>query len=1303
MYIKHIVTCQNSRCICKKSELDQEYQLFNFGHKKHVEMNSTLRSDENSQQTLKIDLDDNFDEQHHQDRNTQRNLILLKLLLSKSKLGSLNKTTRYLEIYINLVIFNKLYSSYYKLLKLKSKNQSSEEKFNYFYLKNLAQIMIKDHERAIRKDMFDIDKSINLEREFQEYKKVVQDTTILVERFWRTLTKSDYEIGTLLHLGQKIVDSYLQTKKLYDSIYVMKPDFKEVVQLHMNFNIDVMNFEIEGMNLQNIIKNLQQKMMITRQSIYIKNQEQVGIVLVSGSQQKRNKVVLVNEVICQYTGIPQQTIIGKNINYLMPKVVAQYHDQILQKFLTENHGRHLSSVLPRVWIKKENQCIIPCRIDIQTCVSDQHGLIIVGFVTFNIEIQTENMNCKSNEAFVVITDEEGYAENVCDNFMDRFLSKDQFAIDDSKINIREIIQINPSTTKKQLKQGVKLQMLSELSDHKLKDPSSKAKDLQAMVLMNEYRLPNKVRFREYVFFEIESSKDERDLVYMMKSMDTKGLSKRQNQLSQEFNELDQIIIDNNNPSSESGSSKSNQVLNFKGAIDFNQTPKSLSNLRKAIVIFFCILIGTSFSVLGVTQVQNKQFIEDSAIVEASISLGGILAYSRLVFRILLLYQRDQNVSDRFDFNYLQSLLEDQYKQLQKQIYIVLDDKNYVENELVDFMTKDNVMIQEMQADGKIFWTKKKFTIAIQQYMTKMQSFITIDKQSFINEMKNYKIKDAQTSPTLNQRNAYFIIINGMYDLRSFSLQMSDLFVEQSQSKEDIHDMTVLIITMSCVAVTFISSIALVPVTFTLDIEQEEIVKQWMNISTDTKNDVIARIDKFLSQSNQEFKDKQKPSDYQNYETNFRSLNEVNSSYRLGDNDMNIIQLDLQKRNGRPSPKTIKNQLTPPLFSSLSNKFIIHTANIIKQIKELPEDSPTESKEAASDQMGVRRDNFTFSGMLINQNNQSQQQIQTANQNTEQNLAETKLQRRFQKYQLKSIYRVKKIKKIFLIFSFATIILGFYLSFYFISSMVFSSAKDSFNYLKTANRRAPCISNIYQFLIETYTQNQTIRIGYSNETVANHAQNACQVFEQKLQSYQTSVPVQLKEITNQIKIINSDKFCQAVFSKDQSLLQECSTFRKGLLNLGLANTFNALYYYIYSELIIFDSFELKPWKRNIQFLDEHSYDKLTMDYIYMILKFILPAANDLSQKFEKSLQNFMDHQIQIFVIVFCFFLIFLLGSLIFSLGKMIAYLKKEVFRTRVLVKIIPAEELIDMHKRDRRKQNQRFIKSQEFHKPQPNQI
>jgi len=79
-----------------------------------------------------------------------------------------------------------------------------------------------------------------------------------------------------------------------------------------------------------------------------------------------------------------------------------------------------------------------------------------------------------------------------------------------------------------------------------------------------------------------------------------------------------------------------------------------------------------------------------------------------------------------------------------------------------------------------------------------------------------------------------------------------------------------------------------------------------------------------------------------------------------------------------------------------------------------------------------------------------------------------------------------------------------------------------------------------------------------------------------------------------------------------------------MNLGLANTIHVLQYYIFSELVAFDSFSDKPWLRTDKFLDEHSYDKLTLDYIYMLLKFLIPASTNVSQKFERSLKNYMDH-------------------------------------------------------------------------------
>ena len=48
----------------------------------------------------------------------------------------------------------------------------------------------------------------------------------------------------------------------------------------------------------------------------------------------------------------------------MPKMIAQVHDTMVLKFLNHNSKVQGFKALPRVWLKKENQSIIPCSIDI---------------------------------------------------------------------------------------------------------------------------------------------------------------------------------------------------------------------------------------------------------------------------------------------------------------------------------------------------------------------------------------------------------------------------------------------------------------------------------------------------------------------------------------------------------------------------------------------------------------------------------------------------------------------------------------------------------------------------------------------------------------------------------------------------------------------------------------------------------------------------------------------------------------------------------------------------------------------------
>jgi hypothetical protein len=74
----------------------------------------------------------------------------------------------------------------------------------------------------------------------------------------------------------------------------------------------------------------------------------------------------------------------------------------------------------------------------------------------------------------------------------------------------------------------------------------------------------------------------------------------------------------------------------KGVIDYKQIPKSLLNLRRAVLIFFLTLIGASFSILGVSVVSYNDFNANSDAVDQSIFLVSYLNNLRLSFRTLIL-------------------------------------------------------------------------------------------------------------------------------------------------------------------------------------------------------------------------------------------------------------------------------------------------------------------------------------------------------------------------------------------------------------------------------------------------------------------------------------------------------------------------------------------------------------------------------------------------------------------------------------------------------------------------------------------
>ena len=91
------------------------------------------------------------------------------------------------------------------------------------------------------------------------------------------------------------------------------------------------------------------------------------------------------------------------------------------------------------------------------------------------------------------------------------------------------------------------------------------------------------------------------------------------------------------------------------------------------------------------------------------------------------------------------------------------------------------------------------------------------------------------------RDAWFIIQNGNFGLRSLVLRVGDLYMDEGKLNESTQRETVLIISLTCICVTILSSIIFIPVTFALENEERKVVDHWLDISDETKIEVLKKV------------------------------------------------------------------------------------------------------------------------------------------------------------------------------------------------------------------------------------------------------------------------------------------------------------------------------------------------------------------------------------------------------------------------------------------------------------------------------
>jgi hypothetical protein len=119
----------------------------------------------------------------------QRNELIMEIIFHLFKTQGYDKDTHYLEIFVKTYEYAKVYQSLYDLMQMKLKATSSKDKMISSYLNILILKKTRELEEQGKRDIFDIDTAIEIDKNFNHYKELVSDVTLLIQQFWSNLAK----------------------------------------------------------------------------------------------------------------------------------------------------------------------------------------------------------------------------------------------------------------------------------------------------------------------------------------------------------------------------------------------------------------------------------------------------------------------------------------------------------------------------------------------------------------------------------------------------------------------------------------------------------------------------------------------------------------------------------------------------------------------------------------------------------------------------------------------------------------------------------------------------------------------------------------------------------------------------------------------------------------------------------------------------------------------------------------------------------------------------------------------------------
>eukprot|EP00331_Platyophrya_macrostoma_P019490 CAMPEP_0176470080 /NCGR_PEP_ID=MMETSP0127-20121128/40245_1 /TAXON_ID=938130 /ORGANISM="Platyophrya macrostoma, Strain WH" /LENGTH=784 /DNA_ID=CAMNT_0017864311 /DNA_START=1009 /DNA_END=3359 /DNA_ORIENTATION=- len=277
------------------------------------------------------------------------------------------------------------YKALFEMMITEQYKPNMQEQFSIHRYKNIIEEeMIEYDIRTTESKGMDVNIIVHFQNKFVLFQNFIEKAVNYHLDFWRELLEDSPDIQKLQNLGSKITNQVEVTRTQFKVLNEMNPNHIKCLQIYGNFLKDIVNDDQEGQRILEKAEYVDKNAMMSKQFVdndrlkYGENSN-TCIITVSGNYNEMGIIKNCNNEIKRIFGITKSDIIGQNITEIIPKVIANIHDNFMHNYF-ETSDPKVIGIERIVFPITKAGYIIPCSLMIKILPNLDDGVKLVGFL-----------------------------------------------------------------------------------------------------------------------------------------------------------------------------------------------------------------------------------------------------------------------------------------------------------------------------------------------------------------------------------------------------------------------------------------------------------------------------------------------------------------------------------------------------------------------------------------------------------------------------------------------------------------------------------------------------------------------------------------------------------------------------------------------------------------------------------------------------------------------------------------------------------------------------------------------------------